>query len=288
MQKVDTKKLREILLKEGAVLDAGYQPRVKISVTPAHPKSGERTVLKVIASPTNKDALTKIVWDLDGTGKVAQPSAPAVAQASMPAVSQASSLPAPATVAGERVVQTFALEKIHTVSAVITDAAGRKRLLTAEVPVGTAIARDVTVDDFDADLAGRWNGTFPEYIPGLPLRYSDIFTGPGVHSDVARKGQTSPARARFQPTLPRAGKYAVCIGFRPAKKQATNVPVLIRHAAGTAKLTVNEREETTPFNFTSVGEFSFKVGDSGFVEITNGNTDGRVVIDGVRWVWLGE
>ena len=91
MQKVDTKKLREILLKEGAVLDAGYQPQVKISVTPAHPKSGERTVLKVIASPTNKDALTKIVWDLDGTGKVAQPSAPAVAQASMPAVSQASS-----------------------------------------------------------------------------------------------------------------------------------------------------------------------------------------------------
>ena len=29
-------------------------------------------------------------------------------------------------------------------------------------------------------------------------------------------------------------------------------------------------------------------GDSGFVEITNANTDGRTVIDGVRWVWLGE
>ena len=53
-------------------------------------------------------------------------------------------------------------------------------------------------------------------------------------------------------------------------------------------ITVNEREETTPFNFTPIGEFSFKAGDSGFVEITNGNTDGRVVIDGVRWVWSGE
>ena len=281
VQKVDTKKLREILVKEGAVLDAGWQPQVKISVTPAHPKPGERTVLKVIASPTNKDALTKIVWDFDGTGK-------AVAQASAPAVSQASSLPAPATVAGERVVQTFALEKIYTVSALVTDGTGRKRLLTAEVPVGTAAARDVTMDDFDADLAGRWDGTFPEYIPGLPLRYSDIFTGPGIHRDVARKGQKSPARARFQPSLPRAGKFQVCIGFRPAKNQATNVPVTIRHAGGTAKLTVNEREETTPFNFTPVGEFSFKAGDSGFVEITNANTDGRVVIDGVRWVWLGE
>ena len=29
-------------------------------------------------------------------------------------------------------------------------------------------------------------------------------------------------------------------------------------------------------------------GDSSFVEITNASTDGRVVIDGVRWVWLGE
>ncbi|MEO6739988.1 MAG: FAD-dependent oxidoreductase, partial [Chthoniobacteraceae bacterium] len=262
VQKVDTKKLREILVKEGAVLDAGYQPQAKLSVTPAHPKPGERAVLKVIASPMNKDALTKVAWDFDGTGKV--------------------------SAEGERVVQAFALEKTYTVSALVTDAAGRRRLLTAELPVGTATARDVTVDDFDAELAGRWNGTFPEYIPGLPLRYSDIFTGPGIHSDVARKGQASPVRGRFQPSLPRAGKYQVCIGFRPAKKQATNVPVLIRHAGGTAKLTVNEREETTPFNFTLIGEFSFKAGDSGFVEITNAGADGRVVIDGVRWVWLGE
>jgi len=62
----------------------------------------------------------------------------------------------------------------------------------------------------------------------------------------------------------------------------------IRHATGTTKLTVNERDETTPFNFTPVGEFSFNAGTSGFVEITSANTDGRVVIDGVRWVWLGE
>ena len=262
VQKVDTQKLRAILQKEGAVLDAGYQPQAKLSVTPAHPKPGERAVLKVIASPQNKDAFTKIAWDLDGNGKV--------------------------TAEGERVVQAFALEKTYTVSAVITDAAGRRRLLTTELPVGTAAAHDVTVDDFDAELAGRWDGTFPDYIAGLPLRYSDIFTGPGIHRDVTRKGTKSPARIRFQPSLPRAGKYQVCLGFRPAKNQATNVPVTIRHAGGTEKLTVNEREETTPFNFTPVGEFSFKAGDSGFVEIANGNTDGRVVIDGVRWVWLGE
>jgi hypothetical protein len=35
VQKVDTKKLRELLLKEGAVLDAGYQPQAISSCTAA-------------------------------------------------------------------------------------------------------------------------------------------------------------------------------------------------------------------------------------------------------------
>jgi hypothetical protein len=267
VQKVDTEKLRALLRKENAVLDAGYQPQAKISVTPAHPKPGERTVLKVIAArnadnPVRDSALRTIVWDLNGDGKVSAD--------------------------GERVVHEFTLEKTYAVSALVTDAAGRRRLLTTELPVGTAAARDVTVDDFDAEAFGRLDGTFPEYIAGLPLRYSDIFTGPGIHRDVTRNGKKAPARIRFQPSIPRTGKYQICLGFRPSKTQATNVPVLIRHAAGTSKLTVNERDETTPFNFTPVGEFSFKAGDSGFVEITNSGTDGRVVIDGVRWVWLGE
>jgi len=38
-----------------------------------------------------------------------------------------------------------------------------------------------------------------------------------------------------------------------------------------------------------LGEYRFKAGDAGFVEIRNGDAlDGRVAVDGVRWVWLGE
>ncbi|HLQ45307.1 MAG TPA: hypothetical protein VK137_11300, partial [Planctomycetaceae bacterium] len=148
--------------------------------------------------------------------------------------------------------------------------------------------RDVTLDDFDADLAGRWNGTVPEYLAGLPLRSSDVFLGLGIHRDMVVRGKVAPAHARFQLTLPRAGRYLVCLGFRPPKGQATNTPVTIRHASGTTKLTVNQRQETTSFNFVPLGEFSFKASDSGFVEISNRQADGRVAIDGVRWVWLGE
>lgn len=262
VQNVDTAKLRQLLLKEGAVLDAGYQPQVKLTFTPANPKPGEKVIFKAVSTSLNKESLKQIQWDLTGTGKV--------------------------SAEGERVVQTFDQDKAYTVSLLVTDASGRRRLLTAEVPVGTAAARDVTLDDFDADLFGRWNGTFPDYIAGLPLRYSDVFHGPGIHRDQVVRGKVAPARARFQPTLPRAGRYLVCLGFRPAKVQATNTPVTIRHAGGTAKLTVDQRKETTPFNFVPLGEFTFRAGDSGFVEVSNGNADGRVAIDGVRWVWLGE
>ena len=261
VQKVASQQLRELLLKEGAVLDAGYQPQVKLSWTPSHPQRGEKVVFKAIFG-TLKDPLAQIVWDFNGTGKV--------------------------TGSGERVVQAFDLDKAYTVSLLVTDAAGRRRLVAAEVPVGTAAARDVTVDDLDAELFGRWNGTIPDYLLTRPLRYSDIFTGPGIHRDVVRLGQVAPARARFQPTIPRAGRYQLCLGFRPSKSLATNVPLTIRHADGTAKLTVNQREESTPFNFVPIGEFKFKAGDSGFVEVANANTDGRVATDGVRWVWLGD
>lgn len=262
MQNVNTQQFRELLLKEGAVLDAGYQPQVKLTWTPTHPKPGEKVIFKAVVSPLNKEPLRQVLWDFTGSGQV--------------------------SAEGERAVQTFDLDKAYSVNLLVTDAAGRRRLLTAEVPIGTAAARDVTLDDFDADLFGRWNGTFPEYIGGLPLRYSDVFHGPGIHRDMVVRGKVAPARARFQPTLPRAGRYLVCLGFRPAKVQATNTPVTIRQAGGTTKLTVDQRQETTSFNFVPLGEFTFKAGDSGFVEISNSNTDGRVAIDGVRWVWLGE
>jgi hypothetical protein len=260
VQKVDAEALRALLLAEGAILDAGYQPQVKLAWLPMHPKAGERVRFTAVAD-TLKSPLKHVVWDFEGAGKV--------------------------FAEGENVEHRFELEKVHTVCLLATDAVGRRRLVTAEVPVGTASAHDVTVDDFDAELTGRWDGTLPDYLVTKPLRYSDIFTGPGIHRDVIRQGQVLPARARFQPEIPHAGRYQVCLGFRPSKSQATNVPVTIGHAGGTAKLTVNQRHEATPFNFVPIGEFAFAAGDAGFVEVTNAGANGRVAMDGVRWVWLG-
>lgn len=261
VQKVDVKALRSLLREQGAVLDAGYQPQVKIFYTPQHPKPGEKVIFKVTEGAL-LEPITSVAWDFEGIGKVS----------------------ADAT----RAVHTFEQDRIYTVSLLVTDKSGRKRLLTEEVPVGSAAARDVTMDDFEADLFGRWNGTLPDMIPGTPLRFSDVFMGPGIQCDEVRNGKTAPARARFTPNIPRTGRYLVCLGFRPSPRHATNVPLTVHSADGAKKLAVDERKETTPFNFTPVGEFHFKAGTSGFLEITNGNADGRVVIDGARWVWLGE
>ncbi|WP_395751913.1 FAD-dependent oxidoreductase [Prosthecobacter sp.] len=262
VQMVDTKKLRGLLTEQGAVLDAGYQPQLKLTWTPAHPKPGDKVIFKAIPSGHNKDALKQIQWDFIGNGAV--------------------------TGEGERVVHVFEIEKVHHVSLLVTDVAGRRRLLTAEVPVGIAERLDVTLDDFEGELAGRWNGTFPDYIAGLPLRYSDVFHGPGIHRDQVVRGKVAPARAHFQPTLTREGRYQVCLGFRPSKSQATNTPVVIKHADGSSKLTVNQREQTTSFIWVPLGEFNFKAGDGSFLELRNADTDGRIAVDGVRWVWLGE
>ena len=262
VQKVNTDRLRELLRKNGAVLDAGYQPQARLSITPPHPKAGDKVILKIIPAATNRDALDQIHWDLTGDGKVAA--------------------------SGARVVQVFDKEKVRSISALVIDTTGRRRLFTAELPVGLADARDITIDDFDADLFGRWGGEKPDYLPDQPLRYSDIHLGPGIHRDAVSRGKAGPVRARFQPKIERAGRYRVCLGFRPSKSQATNTPVLIKHAGGNSRLTVDQRNETTPFDWTPLGEFDFKAGDAGFVEITNHEADGRVAIDGVRFVWAGE
>lgn len=260
VQQVDVKRLRELLVKEGAVLDAGYIPPVKITWTPAHPAVGEAVKFSVVNGEL-KDPITAVSWDFEGTGKV--------------------------SARGETAEAKFGLEKNYSVSMVAEDRSGRKRLVEAVVPVGKAEHRDVTMDEFDAELFGRWDGAYPQ-VAGGGRRVPDVFTGPGMHYDVVREGKKVAARARFEAVNLPAGRYQVCVGFRPAKNQASNVPVTIRHAGGTARVTLDERKGEGPFVWVGVGEFKFSAEKAGFVEIGNGGTDGRVAVDGVRWVWVGE
>ncbi len=254
--------LRTRLQEQGAILDAGYQPQVQIIWTPQYPRPGEKVIFKAVPQKTNRDGFKQVLWNFSGDGKV--------------------------DAEGERVVHQFDHAKQYAVSLLVEDSAGRRRLVEQQVAIGNAEPLDVTLDDFDAELYGRWNGTIPEYIPGLPLRYSDIYSGAGIHRDMVVRGKVIAARARFVPDLLRAGRYQVCLAYRPAKVQATNTPITIRHAGGTAKVVLNQQQSPTALNYVSLGEFEFAKGREGFLEVTNRDADGRVAIDGARWIWLGE
>ncbi len=261
VQQVDVEKLRKRISDNGAVLDAGYQPPVEIAWTPSHPRPGEK-VKFTIKSGVLKDPLRKTWWDFTGNGKVASESAAAE--------------------------HGFDLEKRYTVSLLVEDEAGRRKLVSTQIPVGAAIGQDVTVDDYDADLSGKWTGTYPEIILGAGRRVPDIHFGPGIRRDAVLRGEKSPVRASFKPPGLRPGRYQLCLGFRPLKTQATNTPVTITHAGGKTQIAVDQRKEATPFNFVPLGEFSFNGSDKDGVDITNSGTDGLIAIDGVRWLWLGE
>jgi hypothetical protein len=172
---------------------------------------------------------------------------------------------------------SFPAEKIYAVSLIVADKAGRKRLVTADVPVGRAIPGDVTIDSTQAELFGRWQSFVP-----------DVCTGIQARRDQTLHGKTAPARARFQPQLPRSGRYLVCFGFSPAKGQASNLKLKIKHADGLAQVTVDLRAGGSPFPFKAIGEYRFSTKKDAFLEVSNGDADGRVVLDAARWIWLGE
>jgi FAD dependent oxidoreductase len=130
--------------------------------------------------------------------------------------------------------------------------------------------RGVVVDDDQAERKG------------FDARSSAVgpFVGDGYRHDGGTKdGMQS---ATYIPDLPNAGEYEVRIAYSPNANRATNVPVTITHAGGTAKVKVNQRK-TPPVSetFASLGTFSFEKGKSGRVVITNEGVDGYVVIDAV-------
>lgn len=261
VQDVDVEKLRGLLSKEGAILDAGYQPQVSIVADPPVAAKGEEVKFS-ISEGFLKSPIKRMWWDVTGDGSVAS---------------------------SERTFgHRFESGKIHTVSLLVEDEDGRRRLVSTEVPVAKPEHTDVTMDEFDAELTGAWKGAYPLMIRRPGERLPDVFIGPGSHRDTVRRGEKAAVAAEFSTTLKKAGRYRVCLAFRPAKDQSTVTPVMISHVDGKIELKIDQQKETTPFPFVSLGEFRFRKDSAAEVRITNKETDGFIAVDGVRWIWMGD
>ncbi len=145
--------------------------------------------------------------------------------------------------------------------------------LPPRVPVRKVIAGGTIVDELDAVRQGfdRASSAHHTYIEQ------------GYHHDSnTDKGQQS---ARFTPELPKSGRYRVLVAYPPNANRATNVPVTIHHADGETKVVLNQRRAPSVQELLEpVGTFRFEKGRAGYVEISNADTDGYVVIDGVQWL----
>lgn len=94
-------------------------------------------------------------------------------------------------------------------------------------------------------------------------------------------GATGGKSVVYAPNLPAAGIYTVSMRWPAQSNRASNTPVDIHHASGTATTTVNER--INGGTWMTLGTFSFNAGTAGTVVIRNDGADGYVVADAVQF-----
>ena len=131
----------------------------------------------------------------------------------------------------------------------------------------------IVIDDARANFTGEWkeSGAAKKYVG---LGYS--------HDGNAKDGKAS---ARFDATLPKAGKYAVRLAFPSNSNRASNAKVVITHADGDATVTVNMKQPPAHDGlFYDLGEYRFDSKKQANVTITNDGADGYVVVDAVQWI----
>jgi hypothetical protein len=111
--------------------------------------------------------------------------------------------------------------------------------------------------------------------------------GPFVNTGYRHDGNERRGEqwARYRPDLPHDGEYEVRISYSPNPNRATNVPVTIVCGPTASTLKVNQRKPPTIENaFVSLGTYCFQKGKAGYVEISNKDADGYVIIDAVQWL----
>lgn len=131
----------------------------------------------------------------------------------------------------------------------------------------------IVVDDDDAKRVGfdTMSSATPPYV------------GKGYRHDGGEdRGKQS---ARYIPQLPEEGKYEVRVSYSTGTNRATNVPVLIMHADGSAAMKVNQKKPPAIDRaWHSLGTFRFTKGMAGYVEFSNKDVDGHVIIDAVQFL----
>jgi hypothetical protein len=129
----------------------------------------------------------------------------------------------------------------------------------------------IVQDDTEAKREGDW--TTSSSVAG--------FVGAGyLHDNNEGRGEKS---VTFTLPVKAAGRYEVRLFYTANPNRATNVPVTIEHAGGSATIQVNQQQAPTAGqHWTSLGVFKFD--KAATVRISNADANGFVVVDAVQLV----
>ncbi|PHX86408.1 MAG: hypothetical protein CK538_03180 [Opitutia bacterium] len=97
-----------------------------------------------------------------------------------------------------------------------------------------------------------------------------------------------PAKAIYTLSIPEVGTYQISLLYKPGADRASNVPVVIDHAEGTANLTWNMRKGSKHAFSVPIGTYRFNAGKSHTVTLSTANTDGNVIADAVAFVKVAD
>lgn len=128
----------------------------------------------------------------------------------------------------------------------------------------------IVMDDTGAVKTGHWTGS----------SYGAPVDGASIHDANAEKGRLS---VTYTLPVPASGRYEVRVSYAAAPNRASNVPVEITHADGTAQATVNQKRKLPVDDpFLSLGAFRFEKDQPAVVTIRTRDTDGIVGADAVQ------
>jgi cell division protein FtsB len=135
----------------------------------------------------------------------------------------------------------------------------------------------IVVDNSAARLVGSWTSSKTV----KPILGSDY-----IHDNDRDKGQKS---ATFEPDSLPPGQYEVRLAFQAGNNRNSRVIAIVASADGETEVVIDQRKPAPDAGiWYSLGKFRFETNGQAYVLISNGQTDGHVVLDAVQFLPQGE
>ena len=148
---------------------------------------------------------------------------------------------------------------------------GQEPLKPPAKPAAPIKLKGIVIDEDKAKYAGNWKSGNMNPVTGKAYRTDD-------NKDKGKKSVT------FQLTVPKPGEYRIVLLYTPFTNRASNTPVTV--TIGDKSKTVKINQKTAKDGGAVIG--TFKIEKKAELVVSNKDTNGYVIVDGVQLLAAGE